>query len=62
MCRPRCQAAALSHGTERYGLTATVPVDLHAPAHVAGVAGTPGSLARDTDLSVLSARVTAVRG
>ena len=56
------QAAALSHGTERYGLTATVPVDLHAPAHVAGVAVTPGSLARDTDLSVLRDWVTAVRG
>jgi hypothetical protein len=56
------QAAALSHGTERYGLTATAPVDLHAPAHVAGVAVTPGSLARDTDLSVLRDWVTAVRG
>lgn|SRR5271165_117004 len=56
------QAAALSHGTERYGLTATVPVGLHAPAHVVGVAVTPGSLARDTDLSVLRDWVTAARG
>jgi hypothetical protein len=56
------QAAALSHAVERYGLPATVPLDLYAPAHVPGVALTPGSLARDTDITVLRDWVAAVRG
>jgi hypothetical protein len=56
------QAVALSHGRERYGLPGTVPVDLHATAPGEGVAVTPGSLARDTDLSVLRDWVAAVRG
>jgi hypothetical protein len=55
------QAAALSHAVERYGLPATVPLDLYAPAHVPGVALTPRPLARDTDISVLRDWVAAVR-
>ena len=56
------QAAALSHVVARYGLPATVQFDLHAPAHVPGIALTPGPLARDTDILVLRDWVTAVRG
>jgi hypothetical protein len=55
------QAAALSHGAERYGLPATVCVGLEAPAPVPGVALTPRTLARDTDIAVLRDWVTAVR-
>jgi hypothetical protein len=56
------QAVALTHAQERYGLTATVPVDLHAPVAVHGVAVTPGPLVRDTDIAVLRDWVAAVRG
>jgi hypothetical protein len=56
------QAAALSHAVPRYGLPPTVPVDLHAPVSVRGVAVTPGSLPRDTDISVLCDWVASVRG
>jgi hypothetical protein len=56
------QAAALSHGAARYGLPATVPVGLEAPASVPGVVVTPGALARDTDIAVLRDWVAAVRG
>lgn len=56
------QAAALSQSVARYGLAATTPVDLYAPAHVPGVAVTPRPLARDTDIAVLSDWVAGVRG
>jgi hypothetical protein len=56
------QAAALSHATQRYGLPATVPLDLRAPAHVPGVAVTPAVLPRDTDIALLSDWVAVVRG
>lgn len=56
------QAAALAHGRERYGLPGTVPVDLLAPAPATGVVSTPGSLPRETDLSVLRDWLTSVRG
>ena len=56
------QALALSHPAARYGLPPTAAQDLHAPGHVPGVAVTPGSLARDTDIAVLRDWVVAVRG
>jgi hypothetical protein len=52
------QAAALSHAVARYGLPPTVPVALHAPVSVRGVAVTPGPLPRDTDISVRPRRAT----
>lgn len=56
------QALALSHRAARYGLSPAASVDLHSPCPVPGVAVTPGSLARDTDIAVLRDWVIAVRG
>jgi len=56
------QALALSHTAVRYGLPSAAAQDLHSPGHVAGVAVTPGSLARDTDIAVLRDWVDGVRG
>lgn len=56
------QATALSHAVERYGLPATVPLELHAPVHARGVVLTSGPLARDTDIAVLRDWVAVVRG
>ncbi|MGD0928405.1 MAG: hypothetical protein ABR926_24795 [Streptosporangiaceae bacterium] len=56
------QALALSHTVARYGLPAAAPQDLSSPAQVRGVAVTPESLTRLTDLAVLRDWVAAVRG
>ena len=55
------RALALSHTIARYGLPPTAPQDLHSPGHVPGVAVTPESLTRDTDIAVLRDWVAAVR-
>jgi hypothetical protein len=54
----RFHQAALSHPTPRYGL----PLGLHAPARVPGVAVTPVPLPRDTDIALLRDWVAVVRG
>lgn len=56
------QGVALTHAVQRYGLAAATPVELEAPTTVPGVAVTPVSLARDTDIAVLSDWVSTVRG
>jgi hypothetical protein len=56
------QALALSHTAARYGLSPAASQDLRSPGHVPGVAVTPESLARDTDIVVLRDWVDAVRG
>ncbi len=56
------QGVALTHAVQRYGLAAATPVELEAPTTVPGVAVTSVSLARDTDIAVLSDWVSTVRG
>jgi hypothetical protein len=56
------QALALAHTAARYGLPPAASRDLHSPGHVPGVAVTPESLTRDTDIAVLRDWVAAVRG
>jgi hypothetical protein len=56
------QALAVSSPTGQYGLPAVVPLSLHSPAHVPGVAITSESLDRDTDIALLRDWVSAVRG
>jgi hypothetical protein len=56
------QALAIAHPAARYGLSPAAAEDLHSPGHVRGVAVTPGSLRRDTDLAVLRDWVDTVRG
>lgn len=56
------QALAMSHAVPRYGLPATVPVELSTPVGARGVVVTPATLPRDTDIALLSDWVAAVRG